>query len=78
MPDSKLKGRVHIMKIHATHTIEGMMKSGADREEAENALKLFELLKPGLKVKRNGRIDTSGGDKTLLGLYRTIGCMIYC
>jgi len=61
-----------------TPTIERMMQSGADREEAENALKLFELLRPGLKVKRNGRIDTTEGDKTILGLYRTIGSMIYC
>lgn len=61
-----------------TQSIDEMIKAGATQEEAENALKLFELLRPGLKIKRNGRIDTSGGDKTILGLYRTVGSMIYC
>ena len=52
--------------------IEDMILAGADKEESENAYKLFELLKPGLKIKKNGRIDTSCGDKTPLGLYRII------
>jgi hypothetical protein len=60
-----------------TQTIEEMIKAGATKEEAENAARLFELLRPGLKIKRNGRIDTSGGDKTILGLYRTVGSKIF-
>lgn len=54
-----------------------MVEAGADSEEAENAYRLFELLRPGLKIKRNGRINTSCGDKTPLGLYRTIGSKIF-
>jgi hypothetical protein len=53
-------------------TIEEMVLLGATTEEAKNAIELFKLLRPGLKVKRNGRIDTTGGDKSPLGLYRTI------
>jgi hypothetical protein len=60
-----------------TQTIEEMEKAGADRAEATAAVALFELLKPGLKIKRNGRIDTTGGDKTPLGLYRTIGSQFF-
>jgi hypothetical protein len=55
-----------------TQTIEDMMRAGASRYEAEDATKLFDLLRPGLKVKRNGRVELVGGDKTPLGLYRTI------
>jgi hypothetical protein len=60
-----------------TPTIEEMILAGATKEEAENAYKLFELLRPGLKIKKNGRIDTNAGDKTPLGLYRTIGRFIF-
>jgi hypothetical protein len=60
-----------------TQTMEEMILQGATKDEAENAARLFELLRPGLKIKRNGRIDTSGGDKTPLGLYRTIGSLIF-
>jgi hypothetical protein len=62
------------MKIQ---TLTEMCDAGADDQEAANAYKLFNLLKPGLKIKKNGRIDTSGGDKTILGLYRTIGREIF-
>jgi len=55
-----------------TQSIDEMMEAGATKDEAEQAIKLFELLRPGLKVKRNGRIDTTGGDKYPLGLYRII------
>jgi hypothetical protein len=41
-------------------------------EEADLAIALFDLLRPSLKLKANGRIDTSVGDKTPLGLLRTI------
>lgn len=60
-----------------TQTIEDMINQGADKQEAENALKLWEMLRPGLKVKKNGRVDTALGDKTPLGLYRTIGSHIF-
>lgn len=60
-----------------TQTLEQMIEVGATKEEAENAIKLWDLLKPGIKVKRNGRIDTAIGDKTPLGLYRTIGSHIF-
>lgn len=64
------------MKTKSDYMIE-MVEAGADSEEAENAYRLFELLKPGLKIKRNGRVNTSAGDKTPLGLYRTIGSKIF-
>lgn len=57
-------------------TIEHMIKAGATKEEAERALVLFNVLRPGLRVKRNGRVNTSGGDKYPLGLYRTIIAII--
>lgn len=53
-------------------TRQEMENAGATPAEIDGALELFELLKPGLKVKRNGRVDTSCGDKTPLGLYRII------
>jgi hypothetical protein len=58
-------------------TIEDMMNQGATKGEAENAFKLWKMLKPGLKIKKNGRVDTAWGDKTPLGLYRTIGSHIF-
>lgn len=60
-----------------TQTIDEMIEAGATKEEAENSLKLWELLKPGIRIKKNGRIDTSIGGKTPLGLYRTIGSRIF-
>lgn len=60
-----------------TQTIEEMENAGATAEEARAAFYLFELLKPGLKVKKNGRVETTGGDKTPLGLYRTIGSQFF-
>lgn len=53
-------------------TIPQMIDAGATMEEAAGATELFELLRPGLRVKRNGRVATAEGDKTPLGLYRTI------
>ena len=60
-----------------TQTIDEMILAGATKEEAEKAMELLELLRPGLKIKKNGRIDTIIGDKTPLGLYRTIGSFIF-
>jgi hypothetical protein len=65
-----------IMKTKADYMIE-MVEVGACAEEAEKAYQLFELLKPGLRIKKNGRVDTAWGDKTPLGLYRTIGSHIF-
>ena len=55
-----------------TQSVEEMVEAGATQEEAETALKLFEILRPGLRITRNGRVDTAQGDKTPLGLSRTI------
>lgn len=60
-----------------TQTIEEMKQAGASEEEAKAALDLWALLAPGLKIKQNGRVDTAVGDKTPLGLYRTIGSHIF-
>jgi hypothetical protein len=62
------------MKIQ---TIEEMIEAGATPDEAANAMKLWNLLRPGLKVKSNGRVGTDFGDKTPLGLYRSIGSNIF-
>lgn len=50
----------------------------SDEVEIQGALALGELLAPCLKVDRtSGRVMTSCGDKTLLGLYRTIKARVY-
>lgn len=60
-----------------TQTKEEMIEVGASEEEAEAALELFALLRPSLKVSRkNGRIEIQGGNKTVLGLYRTVKDLI--
>lgn len=46
------------------------VQGGATEKEALQALSLFFILKPGLRVKKNGRVDTLVGDKTPLGLHR--------
>jgi hypothetical protein len=51
--------------------IDAMLQAGATADEAAAAAEFFRVLRPGLKTKRNGRIDTTHGDKTPLGLYRT-------
>ena len=55
-----------------TQTREEMLARGATEKEIVSALALFELLRPGLKIKKDGRVDTQYGDKTPLGLYRSI------
>ena len=41
--------------------------------DEERAEKFYEIFKPCLKKKRdNGRFDTTWGDKTKLGLYRSM------
>jgi len=53
-------------------TIAEMIEQGATEEEARQANNLFQLLRPCLKVNKVGRFDTTAGDKTVLGLYRTL------
>ena len=53
-------------------TPEEIRKESYNENEALAAMALYELLKPALKVKRdNGRFDLAGGDKTIVGLYRS-------
>ena len=42
----------------------------SDAEMAEIGARIIELL--GLRVKKNGRVDTQWGDKTPSGLYLTL------
>jgi hypothetical protein len=49
-----------------------MINAGATPKEANAALALMLFLRPSLRIKVNGRIDTIEGDKTTLGLYRTL------
>ncbi len=46
--------------------------NGATPEEVCQVDKLRELILPGIRLRRNGRVDTTVGSKTLLGLYRTL------
>jgi hypothetical protein len=53
-------------------TVETLVKAGASGDEARAAIAFFELMRPALRRKReNGRFDLAGGDKNILGLYRT-------
>ena len=54
-------------------TIEQMMTTGgATEKEAKQAIKVWELLAPCLKIGRNDRVLTAIGTKTALGLLRSI------
>jgi hypothetical protein len=55
-----------------TQTKEEMLALGATEAEANATLELFRVLRPCLKVKANGRIELTHGDKTVLGFYRTV------
>lgn len=57
------------MKIQ---TREEMIQFGASPEEANKAVRLFEILRAGLRINERGLVETCYGDKTPLGLYRTI------
>jgi hypothetical protein len=57
-------------------TIQDMVDVGATLTEAQNAMQLWKLLRPALKVGANGRVDTTEGNKTPLGFYRTIRSFI--
>lgn len=41
-----------------------------EKEQEKRGKEIIKLL--GLKMKKNGRVDTTWGDKTPLGLYRTL------
>jgi hypothetical protein len=54
-------------------TFDEMIQAGATHNEALTAIEMFRVLRPALKIKReNGRIETTHGDKNILGFYRTI------
>ncbi len=54
-------------------TIEEMIGYGASATEARQAAAIWKLLEPSLKVQpSNGRIMTAQGDKTTLGVLRSI------
>lgn len=55
-----------------TQTLADMRKAGASDEESIEALEVWRLLEPGLIIKKTGRTETTAGDKTPLGLYRTL------
>jgi len=44
----------------------------ATPEEMGQVDKLRDLLRPGLRLNRKGRVPTTAGDKTMLGLYRSL------
>lgn len=52
--------------------IKQIEEAADDAQEAEKAVILLSVLYPALRWKKNGRVDTLNGDKTPLGLYRTI------
>lgn len=51
---------------------EEMFTQSAKEIDCKEALNLAKMLLPGLKIKKNGRVETAYGDKTALGLYRMI------
>lgn len=53
-----------------------MKQHGASDEEIAEVQKLYDLLRPAVRVKPNGRVETAYGDKTWLGLYRTIASSV--
>lgn len=56
-----------------TITVEDLTKAGASASEARGAVDLFNLLRPALRRNQeSGRFDILGGDKTELGLFRTV------
>ena len=52
--------------------IEEMVRYGASETEVQQALAIVKLLEPCLKIQSNGRYMTAHGDKTPLGLLRSI------
>ena len=50
------------------------MQAFSDDDKSKRGLDIIRLL--GLKLKRNGRVNTQWGDKTPLGLYLTLDRII--
>lgn len=53
-------------------TTEYLVTQDAAPDEIRGTQKLWELVRPGVHIKKNGRVDLSTGDKTPLGLFRTL------
>ena len=47
--------------------------SGASTDEMLNAIELYRILAPAIRVRDDIRVMTAEGTKTCLGLYRLIG-----
>lgn len=66
-------GRLYGLYTDSINSLPGMVCIEVVADDAERASDLVALLKPCLKRKRSdGRYDTAEGDKTALGLYRTL------
>lgn len=50
------------------------LETMTENQEIELGLKIIRILN--LKVKKNGRVNTTQGDKTPLGLFRTINGIV--
>lgn len=59
------------MTVHI-QTFDEMLQFGAGRYEALKACEVFRMLRPGLRINRNGMVETTHGMKNPLGLYRTV------
>lgn len=57
-------------------TVPSSARKGQTMTEEERAEKFYQILKPCLKRRRTGRFETTYGDKTILGLYRTVKRLI--
>lgn len=55
-----------------TQTIDDMINAGATIDEARIATAVYAVLRPCLKIDKNGMVGTAWGTKTPLGLYRAI------
>ena len=60
------------MRVKIQTKQEMMENHAASENEARNAIDLFNMLRPCLKVTKLGRVETIYGDKTPLGLYLTL------
>lgn len=57
-------------------TVEQLKAEGASNYEAVQAARLGELLGPALRLNEKDRAELSGGDKSLLGTYRTLKAFV--
>ena len=65
----ELNNRIKTNPILALKILSGIL-AGNEKQTEKFGKKIIKLLS--LKIKKNGRVDTDGGDKTPLGLGRTI------